>query len=267
MNKRRNRLIRKALPFFILFILLIWEGLIFSQSQIEKGKIFQELYPLITESDLYCSIFILEDRLPEIRIISSERENERILLTDSDIFYIDKGKKDGLEIGQIFLIIEVGKELGIPVSDVPYGVVAFKRGRATIVGLKDDVGIARVEKSCGAVMVGQFLVPFEEKEGLLGKDTGYDPLSQEEGGLQGKVIYVEREYNIAGSGHWAIIDLGKEDGVYVGQQMTISRKVKEGLPRQEIGNLVVIDTQRRTSTVKILSSMDAVERGFGVQAK
>lgn len=251
-------------PFFFLILGL---GLIFlgtglaQEDQIEKAKIFEEDYPLITESDLYCSIYILDGALPGIKIIGAEKQEEKILLNDADKFYIDRGKADGLEIGQVFLVIGVGPKI------MGYGNLTSRTGRARIIGLEENRGIVRIEKTCGQVLLGNDLIPFEEKEGMLGRDEGYAQELDENQGTMGSLIFIETELRIAGTGQWAIIDMGSDKGVHVGQQMTIFKRVKKGVPREAIGNLVVIDVQERTSTVKLLSCRDAVEVGFEVQTR
>jgi len=249
------------------FFLILSLGLIFlgtglaQENQIEKAKIFEENFPLITESDLYCSIYILDDALPGIKIIGAERQEEKSLLSDGDKFYIDKGKADGLEIGQVFLVVGVGPKI------VGYGHLTSRTGRVRIVGLEENRGIVRIEKTCGQVLLGNDLIPFEEKEGMLGKDEGYAQELDENQETMGSLIFIETELHIAGTGQWAIIDMGSDKGVHVGQQMTIFKRVKKGVPREAIGNLVVIDVQERTSTVKLLSCRDAVEVGFEVQTR
>jgi hypothetical protein len=253
---------RKSFFFLILGLGLIFLGTGLAQeNQIEKAKIFQEDYPLITESDLYCSIFILDGALPGIKIIGAERQEEKILLNDGDKFYIDKGKADGLEIGQVFLVIGVGPKI------MDYGNLTSRTGRARIIGLEENRGTFRIDKTCGQVLLGNDLIPFEEKEGMLGKDEGYARELDENQGTMGSVIFIETEFHIAGTGQWAIIDMGSDKGVHVGQQMTIFKKVKKGVPRETIGNLVVIDVQQKTSTIKVLSCRDSVEIGFQVQTR
>ncbi|MCJ7644995.1 MAG: hypothetical protein MUP28_11045 [Candidatus Aminicenantes bacterium] len=251
-------------PFFFLIISV---GLIFlgtglaQENQIEKAKIFQEDYPLITESDLYCSIYLLDGALPGIKIIGAERQEEKVLLNDGDKFYIDKGKVDGLEIGQVFLVIGVGPKI------MDYGNLTSRTGRARIIGLEENRGTVRIDKTCGQVLLGNDLIPFEEKEGMLGKDEGYAQELDENQGTMGSLIFIDTELHIAGTGQWAIIDMGSDRGVHIGQQMTIFKRVKIGVPREAIGSLVVIDVQKRTSTVKLLSCRDAVEVGFQVQTR
>jgi hypothetical protein len=231
------------------------------QSEIQRAKIFRETYPLISETDLYCAIFVQESKLSDMRIVEAEASDEKIQLSDADVVYINKGRKDGLEIGQVFLVVELGDRLG------NHGFLASKRGRASVTFLEDSRAVARVEKTCGRIGTGDYLLPFEEKESLLGKDLGFEPLSDENPGTAGTVIYLEREYNEVGSGYWAIIDIGADDGVNVGQQLTVYRFIRKDLPRMGVGNAVVIDTGKKTATIKVLSCSDAIRSGYAVQAK
>ncbi len=232
-----------------------------AQHQIERAKIYREAYPLISETDLYCAFYVHQGELPDLRIVAAEKGEEKILLSDNDLCFINKGKNEGLEIGQVFIIIEIGQSLG------EHGSLALKQGRGHIVFLEDNRGVARIEKACGRVMVGDFLVPFEEKESLLGKDLGFEAFAEGEPGAVGAIIYLQGDYNQIGPGHWGIIDIGESSGVMVGQQMTIYKQIREDLPRVAIGNLVVIDTRPTTATVKILSCSDSIHTGLQVQAK
>jgi len=252
---------RKSIIFLMVSLGLVLSGTGLAQeNQIEKAKIFQEDYPLITESDLYCSVYIAEGPLSDLKIIGAERQEEKILHSDADTLYINQGTADGLEIGQMFLVVDIGPRIG------DYGRLASRTGRVRIVRLEENRGVVRVDRTCGQVSLGGVLVPFEEKEGLLGKDEGY---SQESGagGTSGSVVYLAENTHIGGTGQWAVVDVGLDQGVRVGQQMTIFKRVKSDLPREAIGSLIVIDAQPKTSTVKLLSCRDSVEIGFQVQAK
>ncbi len=251
------------IPGKILFSLAIVTLLLFQgwgqEQEIQRAKLYRDVFPLISDSDLYCSFFIMEEVNLDTRIIGSEREAERMLMREHDIFYINKGSADGIEIGQVFLILEIGPKIN------KYGHLALKRGRAQVVAVEEKRASLRLEKSCEQVMTGYYLVPFEEKASFLGKDLGYDIPVEESEGLEGSIIYTIREYNQIGRGHWALIDLGEEDGVRFGQQLVIYRGEAGEEPVKVIGNLIVIDVQRKTSTVKILSGKDTLKVGDKVQ--
>ncbi len=229
--------------------------------EIEKAKIFQEIYPLLSETDLYCSFFVMDDEEPDTRIIGAEREYERVQFNNGDIVYINKGSNDGIEEGQMFMVLELGTAV------TEFGPVAFKRGRLRVVALEQNTSSARVEKACGSVMVGNHLIPFEEQEGRMGKDLGYDVPPYEGVGMRGEIIFLQRHFFQIGSGAWGLINLGEIDGLQIGQQLVVYRKLYEGTPLLVFANLVVINTQKRTSTVKVLSCKDALIVGDLVKTR
>jgi len=238
------------------------------QHQIQKPKIYQEDYPIISDSDLYCSFFLLGEERIEAKIVSAEKKGEMRILTDSNVFYIDRGKNAGFEVDQIHLILEIGPEIRHPLTDKKLGRLGFKRSRARIIEVGDDWGRARVEKSCGQVMVGDFLIPFEEKEVLLAGPPREE--TPEERSLWGNIIYQEGHMTHStriGRDQWALIDLGRVDGLRVGDRMTVQREASKGIPTKVIGELIIINTQSKTSTVKVLSSLDAIKLGDLVQVK
>jgi len=233
----------------------------------DSGKAFQDAYALISQSDMYCSFFALEEE-PRLKIAAAELGSERMLLSDGDLFYFKAGPDDGLKEGQVMMILEIGPKLSVTGSKKRPGPVAFRRGRARLVRFdKGDIVLGRVEKACSPVRIGYALVPFVEKEGLLGRDLGYDVPARDEGAPTGRIIFMDNEYTQIGAGQWALIDLGRDEGLHVGQQLTIARRSAQGLPLEAFGNAIVIDAGKLTSTVKILSSKDSVRLGDLLQVK
>src|SRR4030042_5594074 len=82
------------------------------QDQIERAKIFREAYPVIAEVDLYCSPFIYEGDLPDLKITEAEKGYEKVMFSDADIVHLSQGKQGGLEIGQGFLAMGIGGRHG-----------------------------------------------------------------------------------------------------------------------------------------------------------
>ncbi len=229
--------------------------------QVEKAKIYQEIYDLLSETDLYCSFYIMDEEEPDAKIIGAERAYERVQFNNGDIVYINLGSADGIEEGQMFEALELGQTLP------GYGPILHQRGRLRVVALETNAASARVEKACGPIMIGNYVVPFEEKESRMGKDLGYDVPPYENDGLRGKILYLESDFAQAGSGDLALINLGEVDGIQLGQQLVVYRKLYEGTPLFVFGNMVIIDIQRRTATVKILSCKDALLIGDLVQTR
>jgi len=237
-------------------------GRAFAQDQIRRAKIFEDAYQLVDDTDLYGSFYMLEEGkpLPDLRVIGTERMNEKVMHSDQDLIYLSKGKADGLEIGQVFQII--GLEVKVP----PYGTVVWRRARARIIRLEEKVATARIERSFGPVRVGDYLLPFEEGEGETGKDPGYDQMDPN-ATKRGQVIYIDTARRLSGTGQWALINLGRQQCVQIGDRLTLFHRAQPGLPREACGSMIVIDGRGATSTVKILSARDAAAAGDEVQLK
>jgi hypothetical protein len=248
------------LGFAVVAFVLLVPGRTYAQDQIQKAKIFEETYQMITDTDLYCSFYMQEEgkALPDLRIIGSERMNEKDNLADADLIYLNKGQADGLEIGQLFQII--GLEDKVP----PYGTVARHLAKARIIRLEDKMAVARIERACWAVNVGDYLIPYEEQEGEIGKDKGYSQMDPN-ASKKGNVIYVDQELRLAGSGQWALINMGRQQCVQIGDQLTVFHRAKPNLPREAVGSLIIIDVRGATATVKVLSCRENVAIGDEVQ--
>jgi hypothetical protein len=231
-------------------------------SMIRKAKIFEENYELINESDLNCSFYMQEEGklLPDIRIIGAERMHEKSVFEDGDVIYIDKGAADGLEIGQLFLSVGLRAKVG------KLGTVMERHGRARLFRLDDHMASAKVEKGCGSILIGDFLLPFEEGEGEIGQDFGYGDMDPN-ASKRGHVIYIENDFHISASGQWALIDLGRQHCVQIGDQLNVFHQAGPNLPREAIASAIIIDVRGATSTVKILGARDAVDIGSEVQIK
>jgi len=225
------------------------------QYRISKPKIFEDIYDLLNEVDLYCSFSIWEYGTPDLKIIGAERGAERNMLSDADVIYLNKGKNDGLESDQVFLIVEIEDRLP------GYGRLALRKGWARILEPSDNRSTAVIENSCGDARIGHYLVPLEPHEGFMGKDLGYDMPPFKADSLIGEVVYLYTDYMMIARGHWALINLGAEHGIQVGQQFILYRQIRRGAPVQIFGNSVVIDVQSQTSTIKVLSGRDGLRNG------
>jgi len=92
----------------------------------------ESLYALISPSDLYCSFFIWEGEYPATRITGWENRESRVLLKDGDLVYLNKGSADGMERGQVYLILNIGPKIK------KYGHLTFQTGRVRITQVTKD---------------------------------------------------------------------------------------------------------------------------------
>jgi hypothetical protein len=81
------------------------------------------------------------------------------------------------------------------------------------------------------------------------------------------VVYFQGLLNQIGSLMWALIDIGEDNGLQVGQQLILYRRVQPDLPPIILGSCVVIDVKSRTATIKTLSVKDVIRKGDQVMER
>jgi hypothetical protein len=247
-------------------LLGLWPGQTGGQDRIEKPRIFQDTYPIVTETDYYCSFFAATEPLTA-RIEAADSTDGKLLLSDGDEVWARGPAGTAVKPGQVFAIVQMpvppkpGKKVAGP------GPIAVRRGRLRVIRVEGERFLARLEKSCGAVRVGDYLAPFEEKAPFLGKDLGYQAPFQGGDVMTGRLVYFRDELIQIGIGDWALVDIGSEQGLRVGQQLTAYSKPEGERPARAAANLVVIDAGQITATVKVLSARDSLRMGDLVQVK
>jgi hypothetical protein len=219
---------------------------------------------LINDTDLTCSFLALE-QVSDLRIKAAERAEEHSLLTVGDLFVFDRRPVDRLVEGQRLTILETGEAIKPSAAGARPVTIVYQRGVARIVLLEAKTVRARIERSCGPVEVGQALVPYEEKKPFSGTDEGFAGVERNNEGPLGKVLFLGKGILQAGSGQWALIDLGAEQGLDTGRQLTVFRQASKNAVWQGVASLVVVQAGPHVSTVKILSARDAVLVGDAVQ--
>jgi hypothetical protein len=216
-----------------------------------RGTIF-----FISDTDLYCSFFIMNET-PALKITGGD--GARTLFSDGD--------RVSFNAGQLMTVLEIGPDVaGLGRKPSP-GRLAFQRGRVRILSVEPCLGSARVEIACGPLMTGHVLVPFIEKAKVQVKDMGLDVRARGGDALSGRVLFLEDNAVQIATNQRALIDLGRDDGIEDGRQLTVFSQAAPDQPLEASANAVVIDAGRASATVKILTAKVPVHIGDLVQIK
>ena len=220
----------------------------------------------VSDSDLYCSFFILEAE-PALRIAASS--DGRTLFADGDIVSLAGRGLSAVQAGQVLSVLEIGPKVDSLSRNPSPGRLAFQRGRVRILSVQGDAGSARVEKTCGSLTPGCVLAPFLERTRLQVKESPFAAFSREAGVPTGRVLYVEGDAVQIATDQRALIDIGRNAGLDVGRQLTVFAPPDGGgdRPTEPSANAVVIDAGAASATVKILTAKAPVLIGDLVQVK
>ena len=221
---------------------------------------------IIEEADLYCSLLAIEE-VPRLRIKAAERMEERALLHYGDLFVFDRFPGDGVSVGQVMTILEIGKTVRPSAAGSRPVTVAYQRGRAKVVLLDENSGRARIEKECGEIQIGQALGPYVQREVLKGRDLGFAAVERKPDAPTGTIFYLGNDAIHIGPGQMALVDIGTGQGIQAGRQLTVFRKNEKNAIFQGFANVIVVHAGPQVSVVKVLSGRDSVLPGDLVQPK
>jgi hypothetical protein len=236
------------------------------RSQIEKPKIFQDSYPIVSDSDFLCSFFVLE-AAASARIEGAEASDGMTLIGEGELVWARGADGEDVRPGQVFAVIEPSEPTpGAKPGQGP-GPIAFRRGRLRVVRLDGPIFLGRIEKACGTIRAGCLLLPYEEKAPILGRDLGYNAVFKGGETVTGRLSYFRDGLVQAGPGDWILIDIGGGQGLQAGQQLTVFSKPEGDRPPRAAANVVIVDVGLDTATVKVLSAREALHVGDLVQVK
>lgn len=220
---------------------------------------------LATRTDLYCSNYI-DSAYPEIDLeVTGLFEEERTIAGAGDVIFLNRGRDAGLSAGDEFSVIRRGREIAHPIDGGRIGTYVSRIGRVRIMIAQADFSTAVVDMSCDEVVAGDELVEWQEiplPEVDLPEFVRYDV--DPSGGAEGYVIGGKDYLEAYGEGSIISTDLGELSGVRPGDVLTLYRDVV-GMPRNNLGQAVILTTQPESSTARVLVSVREMLLGDRVE--
>jgi hypothetical protein len=193
-------------------------------------------------------------------------------LTEGDILFLqfEPGKES--KPGDRFSILRLGKAISHPVSQKELGQVVMVAGELIILDVKNQSAIAKISRSYHSITVGNLIAPPRPR---LPATIPIRSLAS----IEGNIIATLEDVVGITEGEFVFIDRGSQDGVIVGDLLSIYQaestidkeieklplrkvgeavKQKEEFPLIKAGEGVVVDTQEETSTVFIKKSLQDI---------
>ncbi len=250
--------------------------------------------PLGHESDIYCTGYIDDpgqdfpynitgseyDFLSPSLDAAARREitdafdvnsSGKFGLSVGDIAYIDGGRADGLNPGDLLTAVRPRDMVAHPRSKKLMGQFYHYEGRLRILSAQENTAIAEIVMACDMVRSNSKLKVFEPEPVPLRRLTPIRPINfpapAEEVAEGARIVYARDTAFSLGSGHLVFIDRGSEDDVAPGDIYTVYRQTRAGLPPVVLGELAVLSSHRRTSLARILSSRYTVYIGDALLPK
>jgi hypothetical protein len=213
--------------------------------------------------------FLMENELnPEGFIVGTHQGRQ--MVGEDDIVYTDIGTVHGAEVGDKFSIYKKMGAVSHPVTNLILGYKVIPLGTLQLSELEENGSKAIVTKSFLEIGDGSFLMPYHPRRTEVA-------LKSSDKELSGYIVETLTGKQAIATGDIAYLDLGRTQGVEVGNMLYIVRDVvpdqkyvldKIGkLPVDVLGALVVVGMGEHTSTALVVKSIDAIYRGDRVEMK
>lgn len=213
------------------------------------------LVPMADDTDLYCSGFI-DPQPAEPALWIAKHDTEQSTVAAGDVVFLSHGREAGLAPGDEYTILRRTYEVRHPVSDEPIGTLIRRMGKLRVMLVHDGSATAVIEMSCEDIRDGDELASWEEIPvpmlTALPPFDRWDPTPS--GGATGHVVATRDDLRSVGDGNVIYTDLGSGAGIEPGDVVTLYRDREGSLPRQNLGQAVILTVHGATSMAKVVLS-------------
>jgi hypothetical protein len=255
-------------------------------------------------SAVNCSGFVSEQKVPdEIRLISGEQSEYKVVFSRGDTIYINRGQDQGVRVGDRFMVVRHEKD---PLTDNvnwfkwqtkllrAMGTSYIDAGQVRVVNVQPKVSIAEVIFSCDYMQRGDILRPFVDRPSPPFKDAvAFDRFAPVSGKPVGTIVGGFDYTESFGQNTTVYINLGSAQGLKVGDYVRAFRHQGEkgeitpqtagyqymlygfgstpvkyswkDLPRELLGEGIVLNVSRNSATVLLTFSKAEIFAGDYVE--
>lgn len=182
-------------------------------------------------NNVYCAGYIQNSPVnTNFEIVGADEEREQYVYSQGDFLYVNQGASNGIKVGDVYSVIRPrGKVKARFSGKGNLGIYVEEVGSVEIVRVKDGVSVARVKTSCDNFLLGDLLKPWENRTvPTYSQRPALDIFANPSGKANGRIVMSRGAAETATRDQIVYIDLGSEDGVQVGDYLTVYRPLGKG---------------------------------------
>jgi hypothetical protein len=174
-----------------------------------------------------------------------------------DLITINAGTNNGIEVGQEFFTRRVLIGPRTPLTpEAPAAVLTT--GWVRVHAVDDELSLATITHACDSVEIGDYLEPFA----LPQVPAAAQARLKAERDTYGRILAGVDGRRIFGVGDFVVVDRGSDEGVTPGMRFVFYRdKHQDQNFLFEIGEATAQDVRPDSATLRITTTLDAIELG------
>ena len=233
-----------------------------------------------------CSGFIAAESIPRDVVLYDGADNDHHeplrQFSTGDYVYLRIGGGTNVTEGSQYRIVRRAKELyrnqwysgqqWLTVNSL--GRLYEDAGRVKISRITPNGAVAEVTFSCGPIYPGDIALPFKPRPvPEYAYTTHLDEFAPANGKMTGRIVAAGDDTLVLATGSIAYIDLGEADGARPGQRYRVFRTFKDHAsvfapaktPREVTGELIILTTDKKSSTAIVVNSIREIGLRDGVE--
>lgn len=254
-------------------------SLLFSAASAGYAQDSGKTIPVASFSQANCSGFISEGGVSQLgQILGAEEGKKKNDLATGDLLYFGGEGLAGAQTGQEFFVVRPHRKVE------KFGTLFTDIAHVQVVNLHDNVVVGRITFSCEPLNVGDWLISPQTRALPVGPTAvSLDIFARPSGKGEGEIIASKEGLVQLGQGLVVFLNVGENQGLSAGSRLRIFRTAKEAtvnehnrniyrkyaktmnFPRQILGECVVLQTGKNTSTAIITESLEELYLGDRVE--
>ena len=273
---------------FTLAVVFLFVSAVTVQAQ-ETGPVSSLSIPVASRSQVYCTGFIANPPVPrDLHVVGGADDDfhsEIRQFVEGESIFISRQESGNFAVGAEYSVVRPADDLfltmhyqqersGIAKLGKPYEDVAQVR----VTHVNPEGAVAIVTFSCGAIVPGDTLVPFQSRpipEYAVSKPLDpFVPLDKDK--QQGRVVASHNNIGYFGRDTIVYLNLGENDGAKPGQRLRIYKlipphtrifMISQPTPPETLGEAVILSVQGKSSVAMVVSSYREISAGDFVEAE
>jgi hypothetical protein len=185
--------------------------------------------PATTVDDMYCAGISTTQPVHETSyIISGSQSDLRIVFKQGDLVFINRGAREGVKIGDQFLVSRVQSDtlrhswyVGQEELMRSMGTFIADMGRLQVVDVQDRTATAEIVHACDYMQRGDMITPFEVRPSPAIKTDALNIFVPPNNKPKATIVFSKKFGQVAAAGKIVFVNLGSKQGVKVGDYFRV----------------------------------------------
>jgi len=184
-------------------------------------------------NNVYCAGDVQATPIDKSRkLIRAVEEQEQFVYSQNQFVYINAGENKGVKVGDVLSVVRPRGKVNTRWSHKgSLGYYTQEIGNVEVIRVKPEVSVARVKTSCDNFLLGDVVLPMEDRAvPEYSQRPALDLFVDPSGKAMGRLFMARNDASVITRDYVVYIDLGAEDNVKVGDYLTIFRPLGTGGP-------------------------------------